>query len=152
MEVLLVRDVDRIGTKGETKRVTEGFARNFLFPRSLAVPLSPGAVSHLNLVKVSWERKAAKEKAAVEALAHKINGITIKITKKAGEKGRLFGSVTSAELAEMIKKDTGVEIDKHHITTDHIKELGQHEINVRFAHQAKATVKIIVVAEEAPKA
>ncbi|MBF0499923.1 MAG: 50S ribosomal protein L9 [Candidatus Riflebacteria bacterium] len=149
MEVLLIRNVDRVGTKGETKRVTEGYARNFLFPRSLAVPLTPGAISHLNLVKVSWERKAAKEKNAIEVLAQKINGLTVRITKKAGDKGRLFGSVTSSELSDMIKKESGIEIDKHQIIADHIKELGQHEVNVRFPHQAKAILKVVVVPEEA---
>jgi len=148
MEVLLVKDVDRLGHKGETKRVTEGYARNFLFARKMAVPLTAGSQAHHDLVKGSWERQVAKEKAHNEDLAKRIEGLNIKITKRAGEKGRLFGSVTNTEVAEVIQKETKIEIDKRHLIVDHIKETGEHEVVVRFGRDAKAHLKITVVPEE----
>jgi len=148
MEVLLVHDVPRVGVRGETKRVTEGYARNFLFPRKLAVPVTEGTLSHLKLVQASWDKKAAKEREAFTKLAEKIDGLTIKVTKRAGEKGRLFGSVTGHEISDLIQRQAHVEIEKHHIITDHIKEVGEHEIHVRFSKDAKATLKIVVVPEE----
>ncbi|RCK79349.1 MAG: LSU ribosomal protein L9p [Candidatus Ozemobacter sibiricus] len=148
MQVLLIKDIDRVGKKGETKRVTEGYARNFLFPRHLAVPLTEGSKKNLKLVEVSWKRQEEKEREAFQAMAKKIDGLALRITKKAGEKGRLFGSVTNAEIAEAIAAETKVEVDKKNILADHIKELGQHEVTVRFSGEVKATVKVIVLPEE----
>lgn len=148
MQVLLIKDIDRVGKKGDTKRVTEGYARNFLFPRNLAVPLTEGSKKNVKLLEASWKRQEAKERDAAQALAQKIEGLTLRITKKSGEKGRLFGSVTSAEIAEAIHAESKVEIDKKTIVTDHIKELGQHDVTVRFSGEIKATVKVVVLPEE----
>jgi large subunit ribosomal protein L9 len=148
MQVVLVKDVERFGKKGDTKRVTEGYARNFLFPRHLAVVATDGAKKHLELMKVSWTRHEAREKEAANELAKKLQGMTFRITKKSGDKGRLFGSVTNTEVAEMIHREAKVTIDKKSITVDHIKELGQHEVTVKLAPEVKATVKIVVMAEE----
>ncbi len=152
MQVLLIKDIDRVGKKGETKRVTEGYARNFLFPRHLAVPLTEGSQKNLKLVEVSWKRQEEKEREAFQAMAKKIDGLSLRITKKAGEKGRLFGSVTNAEIAEAIAAETKLEIDKKDIVTEHIKELGQHDVVVRFSGEIKATVKVVVLPEEEPVA
>ena len=148
MDVLLMENVVRVGKKGDTRKVSEGYARNYLFPRKLAVPLTVGTMKNLKLVQVSWGKQAAKLKAANQELAQKINGVTLQITKKAGEKGRLFGSVTNSEIAEALKKEIGIEIDKREIAADHIKELGEHEVHVRFSGDAKATVKVVVVPAE----
>lgn len=148
MQVLLIKDIDRVGKKGDTKRVTEGYARNFLFPRSLAVPLTEGSQKNVKLLEASWKRQEAKERDAAQALAQKIEGLNLRITKKSGEKGRLFGSVTSAEIAEAINVAAKVEIDKKSIVTDHIKELGQHDVVIRFSGEVKATVKVVVLPEE----
>ena len=149
MQILLIKDLVNLGKRGDVKRVTEGYARNYLFPRNIAVLASPGSMKNLSLVKTSWVKKAAKEKEAAQMLAAKLGGATIKVTKRAGEKGRLFGSVTNSEIAEMIKKELSVEIDRKLIQSDHIKELGQHDITVRLAPEVKATVKVLVLPEEA---
>jgi large subunit ribosomal protein L9 len=148
MEVLMINNVPRVGRKGEFKKVAEGFARNYLFPRNFAIPASEGAKKHLDLMKNSWEKQAAREKQAYLDMAGKINGLVLKITRKAGDKGRLFGSVTSSELAEEINKTTGVSIDKKLVVADHIKEVGEHSVSIRFTGEVKASLKVVIVAEE----
>ena len=147
MEVLMINTVPRVGRKGELKNVAEGFARNFLFPRKFAIPATEGAKKHLALMKDSWEKQAAKEKQLYTDMAQKIDGITVKLTKRAGDKGRLFGSVTSAELAEQISKATNIDIDKKLIVADHIKEVGEHSVTIRFTGEVKAHLKVVVEAE-----
>ena len=98
-------------------------------------------------MKDSWEKQILREKQMFAELAQKIEGTTVTITRRAGDKGRLFGSVTSAELAEEIKKASGVEIDKKLVVADHIKEVGEHDVTIRFTGEVKAALKIVVVAE-----
>lgn len=148
MEVLMIDTVPRVGRKGDFKTVAEGFARNYLFPRNYAIPATEGAKKHLNLMKTSWEKQAAREKQAYLDMASKIEGLVLKITRKAGDKGRLFGSVTSAELVEEIKKLTSVKIDKKLVVADHIKELGEHAVTIRFTGDVKANMKVVIVAAE----
>ncbi len=148
MEVLMINTVPRVGRKGEIKKVAEGFARNFLFPRNFAIPATEGARQHLNLMKTSWEKQAVREKQAFLDMASKIEGLTLKLTRKAGDKGRLFGSVTSTELAEEIGKLAHVTIDKKLVVADHIKETGEHDVTIRFTGDVKARFKVVIVAEE----
>lgn len=149
MQVVLIDNIERVGKKGQTIKVTEGYARNYLFPRNLAVPMTPGTVRHLELMKKSWQVQEQKEKAAATQAAAKLEGLTIRITKKAGDKGRLFGSVTTAELAELISSQSDIKVDRKQIQTDHLKELGQHDVVVKIAGEIKATVKVLILPEEA---
>ncbi|MDD2998989.1 MAG: 50S ribosomal protein L9 [Erysipelotrichia bacterium] len=148
MEVLMINTVPRVGRKGEFKTVAEGFARNYLFPRNFAIPATEGAKKHLDLMKTSWEKQAQREKQAYLDMAGKIEGLVLKLTRKSGDKGRLFGSVTSAELAEEINKLAKVSIDKKLVVADHIKEIGEHEVTIRFTGDVKAHMKVVIVAEE----
>ena len=148
MEVLMINTVPRVGRKGELKKVTEGFARNYLFPRNYAIPATEGARKHLNLMKSSWEKQAVREKQAFMDMAAKIEGLTLKLTRKAGDKGRLFGSVTSNELDEEINKLAHVDIDKKLVVADHIKEVGEHAVTIRFTGEVKAHLKVVIVPEE----
>ena len=148
MEVLMINTVPRVGRKGELKKVTEGFARNYLFPRNYAILATDGAKKHLELMKTSWEKQAVREKQAFMDMASKIEGLTLKLTRKAGDKGRLFGSVTSTELAEEINKLAHVNIDKKLVVADHIKEVGEHSVTIRFTGEVKAHLTVVIVAEE----
>ncbi len=148
MEVLMINNVPRVGRKGEFKTVAEGFARNYLFPRNFAIPATQGAKSHLNLMQKSWEKQEAREKQIFSDMAAKIEGLVIKITRKAGDKGRLFGSVTSTELAAEINRTAGVSIDKKLVVADHIKEVGEHNVSVRFTGDIKAQMKVVIIPEE----
>ena len=147
MEVLMINTVPQIGKKGEFKHVAEGYARNYLFPRKLAVPATEGAKKNFELVKTAWEKQVAREKQAFTEMAEKLNDLTVTITKRAGDKGRLFGSITSTALVEEIKKATGLEIDRKLVVADHIKEVGEHTITIRFTAEIKANLKVVVVAE-----
>lgn len=149
MQVLLIQDVDTLGKRGETKNVTEGYARNFLLPRSMAVFATDGALRNAKLLSVSWTRKSTQEKERAQELAKRIEGVTLKITKRAGDKGRLFGSVTSADIVDLLNKEAKTEIDKKAILTDHIKELGEHLVSLRLAPEVKTTFKVIILPEEA---
>jgi len=148
MEVLMINNVPRVGRKGEFKRVAEGYARNFLFPRNFAIPATEGAKKHLDLMKNSWEKQAAREKQAYLDMAGKIEGLVLKLSRRAGDKGRLFGSVTSAELAEEINKAAKVNIDKKLVVADHIKEVGEHSVTIRFTGDVKAHMKVVISPEE----
>lgn len=148
MEVLMINNVPRVGRKGEFKKVAEGYARNFLFPRNFAIPATEGAKKHLDLMKNSWEKQAAREKQAYLDMAGKIEGLVLKLSRKAGDKGRLFGSVTSAELAEEINKAASVNIDKKLVVADHIKEVGEHSVTIRFTGDVKAHMKVVISPEE----
>lgn len=148
MEVLLINNVPRVGSKGEFKNVAEGYARNFLFPRNFAIPATEGSKKHLQLMKTSWEKQAMREKQTYLDMASKIEGLVIKITRRAGDKGRLFGSVTSTELVSEIGKATNVVIDKKLVVADHIKEVGEHAVTIRFTGEVKANMKVVVVPEE----
>ncbi len=148
MEVLMINNVPRVGRKGEFLNVAEGYARNFLFPRNFAIPATEGAKRHLELMKTSWENQAMKEKKAFTDMAEKLEGAVLKITKKAGESGRLFGSVTSQELADQIKSQVGLDIDKKIVVADHIKDIGEHPITIRFTGDVKAQLKVVVTPQE----
>lgn len=148
MEVLMINNVPRVGRKGQIIKVTEGYARNYLFPRNFAIPATEGAKKHLDLMKTSWENQAMRERKAFEDMAGKLEGMLLKITKKSGDKGRLFGSVTSQELSEEIKRQAGLDIDKKLVVADHIKEVGEHPITIRFTGEVKAQLKVVVVPEE----
>ncbi|EKD81066.1 MAG: hypothetical protein ACD_39C01996G0001, partial [uncultured bacterium] len=124
------------------------YARNFLFPRNFAIPATEGAKNHLQLMKNSWEKQAVREKQAFLDMASKIEGLVIKITRRAGDKGRLFGSVTSAELVSEISKSAKIDIDKKLVVADHIKEVGEHAVTIRFTGEVKAHMKVVVVPEE----
>jgi len=148
MEVLMINNVPRVGRKGQILNVAEGYARNYLFPRNFAILATSGSKKHLELMKSSWGKQELKEKQAFQAMADKIEGMVLKLTKKSGDTGRLFGSVTSSELAENISKEAGVEIDKKLVVADHIKELGEHDVTIRFTGDVKAKMKVVVLPEE----
>lgn len=144
MKVLLKSDVPKIGKKGELLDVKEGYARNFLIPNGLAIEASGGAMKQVEEDKKASDRKKAKEKEEAEALAAKLKGLTITLRHKAGEEGRLFGSITSAEVAESLKQK-GFEIDKKKIILDDpIRLVGEHSVKVKIHHEVTASLRVLV--------
>jgi large subunit ribosomal protein L9 len=144
----MINNVPRVGRKGQIIKVAEGYARNYLFPRNFAIPATEGAKKHLDLMKTSWENQEMRERKAFQDMADKLEGMVLKVTKRAGDKGRLFGSVTSQELSDEIKGQVGLDIDKKLVVADHIKEIGEHPITIRFTGEVKAQLKVVVVPEE----
>ncbi|HTC19957.1 MAG TPA: 50S ribosomal protein L9 [bacterium] len=145
MKVLLKNDVPKIGKKGELLDVKEGYARNFLIPNGLAIEATGGTMKQYEEEKKSADRRKAKEKEDAQALAVKIKGLTITLRHKAGDEGRLFGSITSAEVAEALKQK-GFEIDKKKIHLDEpIRLVGKHEAKVKLHAEVSATLNVEVM-------
>lgn len=148
MEIILKQDVDRLGSQHEIVSVKSGYARNFLIPQGMAVAATPSAKKVVAEVIKQQAHKAAKAIEAAKALASKLEGLKLKIGAKAGESGKIFGSVNSIQIAEAIQA-AGYEVDRKsiHISEDSIKELGSYEAVVKLHKEVRATVKFDVVAD-----
>lgn len=144
MKVVLLADVKGKGKKGELCNVSDGYARNYLFPQKLAVEADNAALNELKNREQSKEHHKQEEIAAAKESAAKLDGKTVNITAKAGAAGKLFGSVTSKEIAEAIKKELGVEIDRKKMNVAEIKNYGEYtaEIKLYQGITAKLTVKV----------
>ena len=145
MKVVLKQDVKSIGKKDELHEVSDGYARNYLLPRGLAVAADAAAVNEVRTKAAAVEHHAAQELAAAQALAKKINGQTVTLKAKAGQGGRLFGSVTAKDIAAALGQKVGESIDKRKIVMDgDIKNFGSYEIEVKIYPKvaAKLTVKV----------
>lgn len=145
MEVLLKSDVKGLGKKGEKVSVSEGYARNFLFPRGLAAEMNAQLISELKNKQSSEKFKADEELKAAKACAEKINGQTVVIKAKGGANGKLFGSVTAKEIATLVSSKFSVKVDKRKITVDDIKAFGTYNTQVRLHPQVTADFKVQVI-------
>lgn len=147
MKVILLKDIKGTGKKGEVKEVSDGYAKNFLLPKKIAVVADNTNVKELNEKNKSKELKAQKEYEEAVELGKKMEDMSVAIYSKAGEGGRLFGSITSKDIAEQLKKQHGVEVDKRKISLDEpIRVLGSRFVDVKI-HQ-KVTTKIKVDVKE----
>ncbi len=145
MKVILKRDVKGLGREGEMKDVKDGYARNFLLPQKAAVVADLGAVKNWERHRDEREERDRTERAAAEAIAARLNELKLQIAVKAGEKNRLFGSVTNREIADLLEKE-GIEIDRHNIQIrEPIKTVGDHRVAVRLASGIDAQVQVTVV-------
>ena len=149
MKVVLLADVKGSGNKGELVTVSDGYARNFLFPKKLAKEANAQALNELKNAEESKALKIKQETEAAQASADKINGKSVSILAKAGQGGKLFGSVTAKEIAEAIKKQYGVDVDKRKIDTKgDMKAFGTYECEVKLYSGITATVKAVVTEKE----
>lgn len=147
IQVILQQDVDKLGKSGELVRVRPGFARNFLLPRQLAVAATSAAVKRIEHEKQVALAKAEKSKKEAREVAAKIDALAIKLTLKAGEDGKLFGSVGTKDLEHAIAAQ-GLKIDRKTIKlAEPIKQLGTYEIPVKLVSDVGATLKVEVVAK-----
>lgn len=145
MKVIFLQDVKGSGKKGEVKNVSDGYARNFLIGKGLAVEATAKNMNLLDGQKASVQHKKDVEKQTAEEIAAVINGKTVKAIAKAGSNGRLFGSVTSGNIAELIEKQFGKKIDKKKITLKtEIKNFGTYEADIKLYNgvTAKVTVEV----------
>lgn len=145
MKVILLENVKSHGKKGEVVNVSDGYARNMLFPKNLAVPATDGNMKDLQAKKRGEEKKAAEVKAAAEELKGQLEEGGIEVMIKVGEGGRVFGSVSSKELAEAVRTQKNLEIDKKKILlSSPIKELGETKVDIRLHPQVTAQLKVTV--------
>ena len=148
MKVILLNDVKALGKKGELKEVTDGYARNFLFPQKLAVEATPGNLKKLEEEQERRERKQAKDEATARELAAQLDGLTLTFQTKAGEGGKLFGSITGKDIVDQIHQQTKLELDKKQLNLpEPIKAMGEHDVTVHLYRGVTATLKIRVTAE-----
>ena len=147
MKVIFLADVKGKGKKGEVKEVAEGYARNFLLPKGLATEASKGNVNQLEQKKEGEQKKLQRELEEAKQLAAKIDSVSVVIKTKAGEGGRLYGAVTSKQIAEELKKQ-GIDIDKRKIALeDAIRTLGTTKIEVKVYPKVQGTLTVQVVEE-----
>ena len=148
MEILLIENVTHLGVRGDVVNVKDGYARNFLLPRKMALPVTAGNKRQIELEKVRAEKLHAKELADAQSLCEKLEAVSLAVAKKAGEAGHLFGSVTNADVAEMFKAK-GFTLDRRDITVPHIKDAGSYTVDVRLYSGVHAKVTLEVSAATA---
>ena len=144
MDVILKADVKGLGKKGEKVKASDGYARNFLFPKGLAVEANAQSLTELRNREQSNQHKIDMEIAAANDSKAKLQGKVVKITAKAGNNGKLFGSVTSKEVAAEITKQYGVKVDKRKIIMDDIKNFGSYKIEVKLYTNIVAEMTVMV--------
>lgn len=150
MQVLLLQNVQGIGTAGEVKKVADGYARNFLLPRKLAVVATDGALKQSDSIKQAVVRRETKTKADAELLAKILEQVTLTFDAKAGEGDRLFGSITSGDIADALAREKGITVDKRKIELESpIKDLGPHRVAVKVHPEVTAVVTVVVERETA---
>lgn len=144
MKVILKADVKGQGKKGELVNVSDGYARNFLFPRGLATEADAAAMNDLKNKEESARFRAETEKKEAQAAADALNGKSVKISAKAGQNGRLFGSVTTKEVAEALKAQYKIEVDRRKINISDIKAQGTYEGEIKLLSGITAKINVVV--------
>ena len=148
MKIVLRQDVENVGHKGDLVDVADGFARNYLVPRGLALRASPGIQKQADAMRRSRDARDRRDREAAEAIATQLSGRAVTLNARAGEGGRLFGSVTTSDIAEAVSAQLGVEIDRRRIVLDEpLKELGAAELSVRLHPDVIAMVTVEVTAQ-----
>ena len=146
MKVILQQDVRGQGKKGQLVEVSDGYARNFLLPKKLAVTATPESINTMKQQEKAKKAQMAAEKAEAEAVAKKLEGLMVKISAKAGEGGRLFGAVTTKEISEALSAQHGLNIAKTKIVLeDPIKSCGSYSLKCKLGHEVTGVVNVLVV-------
>ena len=149
MEVILREHVDNLGRRGEIVKVADGYARNYLLPRKLALLATEGNKKQIERERAKFEVKEAEERKVAEAIAARLGAVEVVLARKVGETEALYGSVTSADIASALA-EKGFDVDRRKLQLpDAIKQLGEFEVPVRLARDVVATIKVKVVAEGA---
>ena len=148
MKIVLREDVETLGKKGDLLEVADGYARNYLVPRGLAIKATKGVVTQAEAMRRNRAAKEARDRGAAEAVAATLGSRTIEVKARAGESGKLFGSVTSSDVADAIHAQTGVEVDRRTVVLDEpIRDLGDAEVTIRLHAEVVVAVAVSVVAE-----
>ena len=148
MKVVLRDDVDTLGQKGDIVDVADGYARNFLVPRGLAIRAQSGVVRQAEAMRRNRSAREQRDREAAQTLADRLVGKTLSVPARAGEGGKLFGSITAADIVAAVQQQLGVELDRRRLGLDEpLKELGTVELPVRLHADVVATITVDVVAQ-----
>lgn len=143
MKVILLEDMEKLGKKGDVVDVKPGYANNYLFSRDLAVKATPEELENLEKIMAQREEEQAQAKAEAESIAQKLATVEVTIPMKVGEAGRLFGTVTNQDIADVLKKDYDIQVDRRKIVLDEkIKALGTYELPVKLHPEVPGQVKV----------
>ena len=146
MKVLLIQDVDNLGYAGDVKTVANGYGRNYLLPQSLAVLATPGALKQAETIRKAAEKRRAQEMADAQAISNQLVGVKLLFERRAGETGKLYGSVTSADIADAIKAKTGIDLDKRKVALpEPIRVLGEQEVIIKLMIDLSTSIQIEVL-------
>jgi large subunit ribosomal protein L9 len=152
MEVILKEDINKLGHRGDVVKVAEGYGRNYLIPKKLAIEATPGNKAVIDQMKAAAVRKSAKEKGSAEELGKQLDGVTVEFTRKSGEHDQLFGSVTSADIAHALEAK-GFTIDRRKIDLDApLKAVGEFKVPVKLHREVTVNVIAVVKKEAAEEA
>jgi large subunit ribosomal protein L9 len=146
MKIILQREVEKLGGPGEVVEVADGYARNYLIPRGLANPASKGAIKHAERLRQAHQKRVSRAATEAREMAERLSAAPVRIRAKAGGEGKLFGSITVADLAEELEKVAGNPIDRRRIhLPDPIRSVGTHEVVVHLHPEVNATVTVEVL-------
>ena len=148
MKVILLQDVKKMGKKGDVIEASDGYARNYLFPRKLAEEATANALHVVNAKKENERKQKLAELEAAQKLASELKGKEVTINAKAGENGRLFGAITNKDIAEVINKQFNLTIDKKKIVVNTIKVAGEYEVEVKLYPEVSTKMKVIIVPKQ----
>lgn len=152
VKVILQADVAGLGEEGDVKQVAGGYARNYLLPQRLAVPATKGTMKVLEQQRAQIEHKLEQRRAEARALGDRLAGLALEFDVRVGEQGRLFGSITSQEIAARLKSQIGVDIDRRSIDLkEPLRALGEFDVPVRVAHAVTAHLKVTLRDQNAPR-
>jgi large subunit ribosomal protein L9 len=147
MKVLLLEDVDNLGLAGQVVTVADGYGRNYLIPRGLAKVASKGALKQADQVRKAGERKRARQLADAQDLARRIERLTLTFQARAGEKGKLYGSITTADMAQGLERELGQEFDRRKIISDPLRQIGEHSVQIRLMTDVSTSLKVVIEPE-----
>jgi large subunit ribosomal protein L9 len=148
MKVMLLADIYKHGVAGEVVTVADGFARNYLIPKRLAVQATPGALKQAANLRAKADARRAQLDNRLNDLARQIDGIELVFGRRASPTGKLFGSVTTSEIADALNKQTGIDINRRRISQQSLREIGTHEVPVRLGTEISPMLRVIIVREE----
>ncbi|MCO5183591.1 MAG: 50S ribosomal protein L9 [Anaerolineae bacterium] len=150
MQVLLKEDIDNLGYAGEVKKVARGYGRNYLLPRGLAVMATPEAMNMAEAWRSRAEARRAEMRAEYEILSERISGVTLDFVAKAGNNGKLYGSVTNADITDGLNESLGTEIDRRKVDGGPLRQLGEHTITVRLNADFQPQFQVVIRSEDEP--
>jgi large subunit ribosomal protein L9 len=150
MRVLLLKDVYKLGRAGDVKKVADGYGRNYLLPQGLAVLATPGAMKQADRIRTTATELRSRLNQEMSSVAERLGGLTLIFPAKAGETGKLYGSITTAMLAEAIERETGSKIDRRQIDSQPLKTLGVHKARIRLTVDLIPELSVVVHREGEP--
>jgi large subunit ribosomal protein L9 len=149
MKIILQKPVDKLGNPGDTAEVADGYARNYLVPRGKAMPATKGVVAQSEAMRRNREAREVRDREGAEALAAQLSVRPIELKARAGEGGKLFGSITAADIAEAVLAQTGVELDRRKVVlSEPIREIGNSEVTIQLPADVVVALPIAVLAED----